>query len=262
MRLLNVRTLQLESFFDNTPPYAILSHCWEDGEVLYSDISSLEKARAKKGFMKIQKTCERAIEDDLDYCWVDTCCIDKRSSAELSEAINSMFGWYKESKKCYAYLADVKGPGDFAQSKWFSRAWTLQELLAPSVVTNKKETEDPNRDYRKQPEKVSGMDFYTGSWTRLGSKDSLSAEVSRITGVPKEYLQGKSLNLASISMRMSWAADREATRAEDVAYSLLGIFDVVGFPTSMRMSLLISARTYLYYTERGNSKPLGDYKRK
>ena len=123
MRLLDVRTLTLTSYYDNIPRYAILSHCWEKEEVVFSDLSDLETAKTKRGFSKIGKTCAQAIKDGFDYCWIDTCCIDKSSSAELSEAINSMFDWYKNSGKCYAYLADVQGPEDFSRSKWFTRAW-------------------------------------------------------------------------------------------------------------------------------------------
>ncbi|KAH5121083.1 hypothetical protein HBH71_052550 [Parastagonospora nodorum] len=211
MRLLHTRTLELKSFFENIPPYAILSHCWEEEEVVFSDLADLDAAKKKLGFSKIEKTCAQAVKDGFDWCWVDTCCIDKSSSAELSEAINSMFSWYRESAKCYAYLADVGGPSEFANSKWFTRSWTLQELLAPSHI---------------QTDDQTGMEFFSRDWKRLGSKGGLGSRISEITGVPREYLERLSLDRASISMRMSWAADRQATRAEDVAYSLLGIFDV------------------------------------
>jgi len=211
MRLLNTRTLQLESFFNDLPPYAILSHCWEAEEVILPDLDDPQKARTKKGFSKIEKSCAQAIKDDFDYIWLDTCCIDKTSSAELSEAINSMFDWYKTATKCYAYIFDVEVLQELPNSKWFTRAWTLQELLAPSWV---------------QPNEKSGMDFFSRDWKFLGSKGGLSSTISKATGVGKEYLEGLSLAEASISMRMSWAADRKATRAEDIAYSLLGLFDV------------------------------------
>jgi hypothetical protein len=216
MRLLHARTLTLKSFFEDVPPYAILSHCWGEDEVLFSDLKSPELARAKNGFEKIERTCERAIKDGFNYCWIDTCCIDKSSSAELSEAINSMFTWYRNSGKCYAYLVDVDRPEDFANSRWFTRAWTLQELLAPSHIDI----------VDKRTGKRTGMEFFARDWTRLGSKGGLSVTISKITGVPREYLERVSPSNASISMRMSWAADRQATRAEDIAYSLLGIFDV------------------------------------
>jgi hypothetical protein len=217
MRLLDAHTLELKTFVDNIPPYAILSHCWGDEEVVFSDLADLNQARKKEGFTKLQKTCELAVADGFDYAWIDTCCIDKSSSAELSEAINSMFVWYRASGQCYAYLADVELQGAFAEgdsamhhntfalSKWFTRAWTLQELLAP---------------------RNGLMKFYSMDWQLLGSKANVGRRISNITGIPIEYLEGWSLETASISMRMSWAADRQATRAEDIAYSLLGIFDV------------------------------------
>jgi hypothetical protein len=215
MRLLNARTLQLESFFADIPSYAILSHVWEDDEVLLSDLANIPAAKLRKGFKKIEKTCEQALNDNCDYCWIDTCCIDKTSSAELSEAINSMFEWYKQSHICYAYLADVVTVEQFEKSRWFKRAWTLQELLAPSR----------NKLYGRSLV-TPGLVFFANDWTSLGDKSALGTTIARITGVAREYLEGEDLGMASISMRMSWAAGRQATRAEDIAYSLLGIFDV------------------------------------
>lgn len=211
MRLLNTRTLKLEGFVDDYPPYAIISHCWSDEEVVFSDLADITEARKKQGFSKVEKTCEQAVKDGFDWVWIDTCCIDKSSSAELSEAINSMFAWYKNSNKCYAYLADVEALDGFARSKWFTRAWTLQELLAPSHLTNGG---------------GSGIDFFSSDWIKLGGKADLSNTITDICGIGKEYLEGVSIYSASISMRMSWAAERQATRSEDIAYSLLGLFDV------------------------------------
>ena len=211
MRLLNTRTLELTNFIGEHPRYAILSHCWDAEEVLFSDLCNIEDARKKRGFSKVEKACEQAARDDFEYCWIDSCCIDKNSSAELSEAINSMFAWYRRASICYAYLADVEDLKSFKQSRWFTRAWTLQELLAPSAL---------------QTVGKYGMEFFSTDWQNLGSKASLSRLISDASGIGREYLEGKDLNDASISMRMSWAAERKATRAEDIAYSLLGLFDV------------------------------------
>jgi hypothetical protein len=211
MRLLNTRTLELTNFVGEHPRYAILSHCWDAEEVLFSDLCNIEEARKKRGFRKVEKACEQAARDDFEFIWVDTTCIDKSSSAELSEAINSMFAWYRRASICYAYLADVEDLKSFKQSRWFTRAWTLQELLAPSAL---------------QTVGKYGMEFFSKDWQNLGSKASLSRLISDASGIGREYLEGKDLNDASISMRMSWAAERKATRAEDIAYSLLGLFDV------------------------------------
>jgi hypothetical protein len=211
MRLLNTRTLELTNFVGEHPRYAILSHCWDAEEVLFSDLCNIEEARKKRGFSKVEKACEQAARDDFEFIWVDTTCIDKSSSAELSEAINSMFAWYRRASICYAYLADVEDLKSFKQSRWFTRAWTLQELLAPSAL---------------QTVGKYGMEFFSKDWQNLGSKASLSRLISEASGIGREYLEGKDLNDASISMRMSWAAERKATRAEDIAYSLLGLFDV------------------------------------
>src|SRR5436190_14932165 len=143
MHLINVDTYDLHEFVgEKIPRYAILSHTWGDEEVSYKDMQILnDHIKKKQGFRKIYYTCQQAKVDKLWWAWVDTCCIDKTSSAELTEAINSMYAWYKNSARCYAYLADVP-PDDniksessaFRRSLWFARGWTLQELLAPCVV--------------------------------------------------------------------------------------------------------------------------------
>ena len=130
MRLLNVHTFELETFFDNIPQYAILSHCWEDEEVVFSDLDDLEQARKKGGFAKVQKTCEVAIEDRLKWVWIDTCCIDKSSSAELTEAINSMYRWYKDAKVCYVHLEDLASAAaisvDLPKCRWYAQLLHLR----------------------------------------------------------------------------------------------------------------------------------------
>src|SRR5262249_8258217 len=139
MRLLNTTTLKLETFVcKETPNYAILSHTWADDEILFEDVWESGwrhriSVRRKKGFSKVRDSCAQARRDGYGYIWIDTCCIDKSSSSELSEAINSMFKWYRNAKVCYAYLVDVQAadPASFEKSRWFTRGWTLQELIAP-----------------------------------------------------------------------------------------------------------------------------------
>ncbi|KAL8895365.1 MAG: hypothetical protein Q9192_003680 [Flavoplaca navasiana] len=165
----------------------------------------------KQGFSKIKNSCDLALRDGYDYVWVDTCCINKESSAELSEAINSMFRWYKRAAICYAYLSDVdinnvnetSVEHQFQQSQWFTRGWTLQELLAPDDVV-----------------------FCDCNWLPLGTKQTLSKIIRKRTRIHEQALHGKPLATYSIAQRMSWASHRITTRPEDIAYCLLGIFDV------------------------------------
>jgi len=141
MRLLNVNTFKFEEFMNEKtiPKYAILSHTWGAEEVTYQDMRDgrSHDVERKIGFTKINLTCQQAKTEGLEFCWVDTCCIDKTSSAELSEAINSMFRWYSRSYVCYAYLHDVEvvagAATDLWQSKWFTRGcefYSCYELLS------------------------------------------------------------------------------------------------------------------------------------
>ena len=211
MRLLHTSTLKLQEFYGEViPKYAILSHTWGDEEV---SLQELQKASIEldglEGYRKIKDCCKLAASDHWEYVWIDTCCIDKTSSAELSEAINSMYRWYAEARVCYAYLADVESAGlskpslvwSIGQSRWFTRGWTLQELLAPDLVV-----------------------FYDKAWVEIGTRLSLSDEISEITGI-KHHHMFEPLK-ASVAAKMSWASGRTTTRLEDTAYSLMGLFEV------------------------------------
>ncbi|RYP31995.1 hypothetical protein DL767_005440 [Monosporascus sp. MG133] len=198
---------------DNIPPYAILSHTWGAEEVLFSDMIGT-RGHNKAGYVKIRFCGDQAWRDGLKFFWVDTCCIDKSSSTELQEAINSMFRWYRDATKCYAYLADVSTPTfnaddksswepAFQASRWFTRGWTLQELIAPKLV-----------------------EFFSRENVRLGDKKSLEQQIHNVTGIPISALQGSPLSGFSIPDRMAWVEKRKTTRKEDKAYSLLGIFDI------------------------------------
>ena len=148
MRLLHTSTLELHEFYGEViPKYAILSHTWGEGEVSFQELQKAKLDESSmlnesKGYRKIKDCCKLAASDGWQYIWIDTCCIDKTSSAELSEAINSMYRWYGEAQICYAYLADVDSAGQndpltmrrFERSRWFTRGWTLQELLAPDFL--------------------------------------------------------------------------------------------------------------------------------
>lgn len=203
---------KLVTFSDNNvPPYAILSHTWsENEEVSYQELVE-HKGKAKAGYEKIRLCLEQAAKDGLRYAWVDTCAIDKSSSAELQEAINSMFKWYEQAAICYVYLGDVTDAtsitseeSEFHRARWHTRGWTLQELLAPRKIN-----------------------FYTRHWTFIGTKYTLCQELSAITRISVDILTGDApITYASVAQRMSWASRRETSRLEDIAYCLMGIFGV------------------------------------
>lgn len=209
MRLLNTKSLQFEEFFDTqVPKYAILSHRWGDDEVTLQDFRKGRK-RDSQGYAKIRQCCDLADGRGFQWVWIDTCCIDKKSSAELSEAINSMYHWYHNAGECYAYLCDVvwdiqnegASKKKFMESLWFTRGWTLQELLAPSTVI-----------------------FLDGQWRAFGTRGMLSNQISIATGIKQEHLDNWSG--VCIATKMSWVSERETSRVEDLAYCMLGLFDV------------------------------------
>ncbi|KAK5273573.1 hypothetical protein LTR96_000173 [Exophiala xenobiotica] len=210
MRLLNTATFRPEEFVSTEGvKYAILSHRWEDEEVSLQQLV-VGDVHGKLGYVKIQRFCGLAAKDGYEWAWVDTCCIDKSSSAELQEAINSMYRWYQEAALCYIYLSDVKSVEDLGKSAWFTRGWTLQEMIAPDNAT-----------------------FYNWQWEPMGTKTSLAEVLSKISGVPTGILKGlveygsrPRLDEWSVAQRMSWASKRVTTWTEDTAYSLMGLFDV------------------------------------
>ena len=202
---------------NDVPKYAILSHTWgsDSEEVTFQDLKD-GTGKNKHGYRKIHFCGKQAAKDTLHHFWVDSCCIDKSSSAELSEAINSMFRWYQEAERCYVYLSDVlnntsnghtessrRWKPAFKKSRWFTRGWTLQELLAPESV-----------------------EFFSKEGERLGDKQSLGQTLHEITRIPTKILQGGPLSDFSVTERFSWAANRQTKCAEDEAYCLLGMFGV------------------------------------
>lgn len=231
MRLLHTEALFLEDFTGRkTPEYAILSHRWGSDEVSFHELrcfTERDKLRQQtlaavfdvdlsrqngkmrgKGWDKIKRSCFFALNHGLDWIWIDTCCINKESSAELSEAINSMFKWYEGAAECYAFLPDVSLENgvmkEFGHSEWFSRGWTLQELLAPRHII-----------------------FLDADFNVLGSKKSLAVEIEAATGICTSIVTSHtSVYDESVATRMSWAAHRTTARSEDIAYCLLGIFNI------------------------------------
>jgi hypothetical protein len=208
----------VEYYDDNVPPYAILSHTWgaDSEEVTFKNLTE-GTGKNKTGYGKLEFCRQQAASDGLQHFWVDTCCIDKSSSAELTEAINSMFRWYENALRCYVYLSDVSTSrhatnvqsspttweAAFRGSRWFGRGWTLQELIAPASV-----------------------EFFSREGDRLGSKRSLEQHIHDITGVAIGALRGEPLTGFEVEERLSWVKNRETKRQEDKVYSLLGIFNI------------------------------------
>ncbi|KAF9873342.1 hypothetical protein CkaCkLH20_09155 [Colletotrichum karsti] len=236
MWLIDTDTLRLVGVQgDPQEDYAILSHTWGRDEVTFSVFQAITKASERhsfstlddmrehigvtttSGYGKIKDSAKLAKAQGLKYLWVDTCCIDKTSSAELSESINSMYRWYQKAKVCYAFLPDVEPVAandpfeknsSFRKSRWFTRGWTLQELIAPTTV-----------------------EFYAKDWSLINTKNASNNNfcdlLMRITGINASVLGGTTfLSDISVANRMQWSATRETTRIEDLAYCLLGIFNV------------------------------------
>ncbi|CAG9988231.1 unnamed protein product [Clonostachys byssicola] len=244
MRLIHTKSLKLREFSRSIPPYAILSHTWGTQEVTFQELKNRptrkrnreKRNRDNGGMAKILATCRQARRQGFEYVWIDSCCIDKSSSTELSEAISSMFKWYQNAHVCYAYLEDVSvgksmsvakpisvgesrpsgwtlgappvvstttGTVGLGSSRWFTRGWTLQELIAPKKV-----------------------EFYDTEWNYIGEKHEMASEIRDITGIDKFVIQGSPLEQVSVAKKMSWAAHRETRRKEDIAYCLFGIFGV------------------------------------
>jgi len=222
MRLLELKSngevSLTKDLIGNIPPYAILSHTWgdDDDEVTFQDLID-GSGKTKCGYNKIRFCATQARSDGLQYVWIDTCCIDKSNNTELSKAIISMFRWYQDAAKCYVYLVDVTTAGQdpstlqwapaFQKSRWFTRGWTLQELIAPLVV-----------------------EFFSAECQLLGSKHQLKQQIQEITGITVKALEGHALSNFGGAERLSWAEFRQTKHEEDKAYSLLGIFNVHMLP--------------------------------
>ncbi|KIK17543.1 hypothetical protein PISMIDRAFT_111135, partial [Pisolithus microcarpus 441] len=193
--------------------YITLSHRWGPGEPLLRNIqgSSIYDLDGGEGFAKLQSFCALTLRHGYRWAWSDTCCIDKDSSSELQEAIGSMFAWYRNSALTIVHLADVSGTTSFADSIWFKRGWTLQELLASPRVL-----------------------FYTQDWSLYMNCTSpnhkldaaILAELREATGISELQLKNFSPGVLDVRSKLQWASTRHTTRAEDVAYSLFGIFQV------------------------------------
>jgi hypothetical protein len=213
MRLIHTEKCEVHDFLDalSIPRYAAISYSWEADEVRHGNLRETSLASEKPSLQELKEFCLQAGNLSLEWLWVDTVCVNRSSSAELSEAINSTFKWFRQSEACIVYLSDVDYVDDsqeqekrIRQSRWMRRSWTLQELIASQNIH-----------------------FYAANWMRIGTKESLLPLLSEVTQVDKAVLENADhLSHYSIGRIMSWAANREAPRVEDIAYSLLGLFGV------------------------------------
>lgn len=196
----------------DVPPYAILSHTWgpAEDEILFADIQNGTYKRKASAVRKINFCLDQIRKDGLNYVWIDTCCINKNDLPELSESINSMFRWYRDAAICYVYLSDVPSRGAdrpweerFTESRWFTRGWTLQELIAPRT-----------------------LHFHSSEGDYLGARVDLLARLSQATKLPEPVLRGCDLDDYSSTMRRDWVLQRQTTKPEDKWYCMLGILGV------------------------------------
>ena len=217
MRLIHTTFIAFCEFEgEHIPDYAVVSHRWGSAEIsCQMFLETAVEDRHGYGWTKILEGCRMARCRRIGWLWVDTCCIDKASSAELTESVNAMFRYYQRARQCFVFLPDVFATykdtegleTQLQHSTWFTRGWTLQELLASTVAT-----------------------FYNASFQLAGVKSTGSSfcdVLSKISGVGAQYLHDPTMVFkASVAERMRWASLRQTTRIEDIAYCLLGLFDV------------------------------------
>ncbi|KAF2451244.1 hypothetical protein P171DRAFT_459358 [Karstenula rhodostoma CBS 690.94] len=238
IRLLHIIDKAFKEFYEleSVPPYAILSHRWKhaqrNGKYRALELSHSEFLAGTgddRGYGKIDKACKavhdlsQKLELELQWIWIDSCCIDKNNNEEHSEAINCMYEWYARSYVCIAYLDDADPFDESNPSEWYKRGWTLQELIAPERVL-----------------------FYNKDWIGCGSRNDYnpgvygrhsfqnrSGEIAAITRIDATLLKlttrmeiKRRLDSIPACQKMSWASDRRTTKGEDMAYCLIGIFDI------------------------------------
>ncbi|KAK7461859.1 hypothetical protein VKT23_008289 [Stygiomarasmius scandens] len=230
-RLINTYTYELVDFANekSVPEYAIISHRWREGEeVGFAEFTTraLDKNKPNacpSGYTKIMKACEQARRDEISWIWIDTSCIDQDNHEDVARSIKSMYAYYRNARVCYAWLHDVSASltpsttwnvveginsgglkAEVEESEWFSRGWTLQELLAPKEVI-----------------------FFDRNWEEVGRRSVLTDVISLRTGIPEPVLEGI-VPLQDVDMvkKLCWSVNRQTSKPEDQAYCLLGILGV------------------------------------
>ncbi|KAF8124529.1 hypothetical protein EV363DRAFT_1353799 [Boletus edulis] len=174
-------------------------------EIVQYDLSSGKRHVAR--FKKLSQFCKTSSKLGYKLAWVDTCCIDKSDAAELSEAIHAMYKWYANAYLCIVYLAESTSYADWVTDSWFTRGWTLQELLAPKRL--------------KQ--------FVPAGIDDDRKFDVIIRYLQKITGICEVVLAADNshgVHGRSFWEIMSWASKRRTTRTEDKAYCLIGLFRI------------------------------------
>lgn len=212
MLLLHTASLELCEFGSDAPPYGTFSARWEDDTLGHEDLPSPQTAHQRPAFQALQRACSECQNHGLQWLWNDAVCINRRSIDALSKTLNSLAEIYRKSRLCIVYLHDLFDTEashfdverGLSSCSWIKHVWMLPQLIFSTV-----------------------LQFYDAQWMHIGSKRQLSAELSRITAIEEGVLDGsESLEDYPNCVKMSWAAGLSAEAIEDVAYSLLAVFNV------------------------------------
>ncbi|KAF9476532.1 hypothetical protein BDN70DRAFT_951103 [Pholiota conissans] len=202
--------------------YAILSHTWlrsAPGEITYNDWINGNLGSNTPGYHKLVNFCRAAwTNHKLSLGWIDTICINKDSSSELDESIRCMYNWYQRASVCIIHLAQTNLLSEIHLDPWFTRGWTLQELLAPPFV------KFYNKDWRKFVQNLDNNKPSRYNFAFNSELLQITEQIATATTLTPDEL--KDIRTVSLSRRMQLAANRKVTREEDTAYSLMGIFDI------------------------------------
>lgn len=215
--------------------FAVFSHRWGNGEPSFNDLPSKRLQVSRRttpsgpGYQKLLKFCEKARTDyGCEYVWADTCCINKESSAELEEAILSMGVWYSEAGVCIVHLGNSTTLEDFMEEPWFTRGWTLEELLLPRKIRFYGKNWSPICPVAAEGRREERATKDSRDEQRVNDKEneSVVTAIAKVTSIPEADIRNFVPSCTRVSEKMRWAAQRTTSRIEDMAYSLLGLFDV------------------------------------
>ena len=186
---------------------------------LCGDMSDLER-RNCQDFVKLVEFFNISLKYGCNYVWFDSGCIDKSSSTELEESIRSMFNWYRNSKICIVHLADTTSFWTVVRDTWFTRGWTLQELLAPKKI----------KFFGKSWQYITLDSTDNDKDLDFKLKVSLWRVISTLTKIPLRTLLDFTPGINHARDALVWVSKRKTTRVEDIAYCLIGL---LGIPFSI-----------------------------